>query len=105
MGIQFAPTLHPSEYGTEADEIMMDLNQRSARIFLAEVLEIPFGDGYGTIIPKDVLWEEDELRVRAAMLDAVDTDHIIEDYWSFRLGEFLDVARWADRKGRDILWS
>lgn len=109
MGIQITPALHPSEFGSdEAADLMVDLSRQNARMFFENVLEVPADEwthGAGSIVPADVLLDQDALAVRAAMLDIVDTDHMIEGYWSLRLDEFLDVARWADRKGRDILWS
>ena len=104
MSITFSPTLHPSEHGTEADEVYMNLANVSARVFIVEVLGLEF-DYCGTIIPAEVLYGADEAEVMAAALDVLDTEHAIEGYWSFRLAEFLDVCRWADRKGRDILWG
>lgn len=104
MSITFSPTLHPSEHGTEADEVYMNLANVTARVFVEEVLGLPF-DEFGTIIPAYVLHGADEHAVVAAALDVFDPNHAIEGYWSFRLVEFLDVCRWADRKGRDILWG
>lgn len=96
--------MHPSEYGTEADEVYMNLANVTASVFISNVLGLEF-DYCGSMIPTDVLIREDELTAMAAALDVVDPEHAIEGYWSFRLAEFLDVCRWADRKGRDILWG
>lgn len=104
MSITFSPALHPSEHGTEADEVYMNLANVTAATFVRSVLGLEF-EPLGSIIPTDVLIREDELVVMAAALDVVDPEHAIENYWSFRLAEFLEVCRWADRKGRDILWG
>ena len=104
MSITFSPALHPSEHGTEADEVYMNLANGTARMFITELLGREW-DEFGTIIPADVLTSVDELAAVAQALDVLDPDHAICGYWSFRLGEFLDVCRWADRKGRDILWG
>lgn len=104
MSITFSPALHPSEHGTEADEVYMNLANVTAHTFITNVLGREW-DQFGTIVPAEVLYDEDNLTVMAAALDVVDPEHAIENYWSFRLAEFLDVCRWADRKGRDILWG
>jgi hypothetical protein len=104
MSITFSPTLHPSEHGTDADEVYVNLANKTAAVFITNVLGLAW-DSFGTINPTDVLIREDELVTMAAALDVVDPEHAIEGYWSFRVGEFLEVARWADRKGRDILWG
>ena len=105
MSITFSPTLHPSEHGTEADEIYLNLNDGSARTFVTNLLGREW-DESGTIVPAEVLYDWDNLLVMAAALDVVDDRvHAIDNYWSFRLAEFMDVCRWADRKGRDILWG
>lgn len=104
MSITFSPALHPSEHGTEADEVYMNLANVTARIFVTNLLGREWGE-FGTIVPAEVLYDETNLLVMAAALDVVDPEHAIESYWSFRLAEFLDVCRWADRKGRDILWG
>lgn len=103
MSITFSPTTHPSEYD-EVQDIYMNLANVTARVFITEILGLEF-DHAGSINPTDPLLREDELSVMAATLDVLDNDHAIEGYWSFRLAEFLEVARWADRKGRDILWG
>lgn len=104
MSITFSPTLHPSEHGTEADEVYMNLNNGSARTFITNLLGREW-DECGTIVPAEILYDWDKLLVVAAALDVVDPNYSIEGYWSFRLAEFFDVCRWADRKGRDILWG
>ena len=104
MSITFSPTMHPSEYGTDADDVYVNMHNKNAATFITNVLGLEW-DACGSIIPTDVLIRQDELVVMAAALDAVDTDHAIEGYWSMRVGEFLEVARWADIKGRDILWG
>lgn len=104
MSITFSPTMHPSEYGTEADEVYVNLANRTAATFITNVLGLPW-EPCGSVNPTDVLIREDEMAAVAAALDVVDPEHAIDGYWTFRLAEFLDVARWADRKGRDILWG
>lgn len=103
MSITFSPAIHPSEV-SETEDLYMNLHNINARTFISTVLGMEW-DECGRVIPTDVLIREDELLLMASALDAMDGEQIIDGYWSFRLGEFLDVARWADRKGRDILWG
>lgn len=103
MSITFYPTTHPSEQD-EVEELYSNMHSASARTFVENILGLTW-DLCGSINPTDVLIREDELVVMARVQDAIDPRHSIEGYWSFRLAEFLDVARWADLKGRDILWG
>lgn len=105
MGTQIHPTYHPSEFEMILDsDLLLDMNSGNARKFMTQILETHEGPT-GGCTPADILLDSDAIMVRASMLDIVDPSHLIEGYWQFQASALLSIAEWADRNGRDVVWS